>query len=229
MWNEDFLRGIPHWSWVFNGDEIRGKPAFWWWIFGERLGKLILGIWLVVPFFIGLTSRQKGRYLHFLSVFLLGQFLYVFIVATANVRHDYYQTLCIPAISLACGVGAVELWKLAKLATVGTIVFGLFISFYTVRGFYNINHPEIVKAGKAADLLLPAYAKVIAPYNGDTAFLYQTKRMGWPYVTLPVDEMIERLGAEYYVSVNFDEQTKAVMSKYKVLEKTDDYVIVRLK
>jgi hypothetical protein len=40
--------------------------------------------------------------------------------------------------------------------------------------------------------------------------------------------MVSRLGAQYYVSVNFDEQTKAVMEKYVVLEKTEKYVVVKL-
>ena len=40
--------------------------------------------------------------------------------------------------------------------------------------------------------------------------------------------MINRLGAQYYVSVNFDEQTNQVMNEYTILEKTDKYVIVDL-
>jgi len=77
--------------------------------------------------------------------------------------------------------------------------------------------------------LTPPDAKVIAPYFGDTAFLYQTHRFGWPQATLPIDQMIERLGASYYVSVNFDQQTQQIMDRYQIVEKTKDYVVVRLK
>lgn len=236
MWNDEFLRGIPFWKWAFNGDEIRFRPSFWWWIFEERLGKLILGVWLVFPFVAGLVKRPKGNFPWFLHTLVFSQVMYVSIVATASVRHDYYQVLMIPAVVLVLGAGALALWNsdvfdrnLVRLGLVGTVVLGLFASFYSIKGFYNINHPEIIRAGVAADQLLPKDAKVIAPYDGDTAFLYQTKRVGWPYVTLPIDQMMSRLGAEYYVSVNFDEQTKKIMEQYKVLEKTQDYVIVDLR
>ncbi|MAG59707.1 hypothetical protein CMO96_02880 [Candidatus Woesebacteria bacterium] len=237
MWNEDFLRGIPHFIWVFNGDDIRFKPSFWWWIFSERLGRLILGTWLAILFAIGLAKKfSKPGSSWFIHFFLLGQFLYVSIVATASVRHDYYQTLIIPAVSLALAGGSIALWnitsldtKLRRLLVIGSVCMGLVFSFYQVREFYKINHPEIVRAGQAVDKLIPKDALILAPYNGDTAFLYQTRRSGWPHITLPIDQMIERFGARYYVSVNFDQQTKDVMAKYQVLEKTDEYVVVKLR
>src|SRR3989304_7329968 len=48
--------GIPHFSWAFNGDKIRFRPAFWRWIFGERIGRLILGTWGLTPFLIGIMA-----------------------------------------------------------------------------------------------------------------------------------------------------------------------------
>lgn len=234
MWNDEFLRGIPHWKWVFNGDTIRFRPAFWWWIFGQRLGQLILGVWLAVPFVLGLTQTVR-RYSFFLQSFIFGQFLYVAVVATANVRHDYYQTLTIPAVTLVLAAGIMFLKNLPHLnpkaktlVILGSVVAGLFISLYQIKEFYKINHPEIILAGKAADKILPKDALVIAPYNGDTAFLYQTRRRGWPIMTAPIDEMISRLGATHYVSVNFDKKTEEIMERYKVMEKTDKYVIVQL-
>ena len=44
MWMAQYPEGIPFWKWTFNGDGIRFRPAFWYWMFGERLGKLILGV-----------------------------------------------------------------------------------------------------------------------------------------------------------------------------------------
>lgn len=237
LWTDDFLRGIPHWEWMFNGDGIRFRPAFWWWIVSERLGRLILGTWLIVPFVLGLAKiAPKVRFPWFLHFFLLGQFAYASVVATASVRHDYYQTFFVPAVSLCLSWGVIVLWQadflnkiLRRLLVLGCIVLGLAFSFYQVKEFYKINHPEIVIAGSAVDRLTPQDALVLAPYNGDTAFLYQTKRRGWPHITLPIDEMIKRFGAQYYVSVNFDQQTNEVIAKYQVLEKTDKYVIVELK
>lgn len=234
-WMNNFLEGIPHWLWAFNGDNIRFKPSWWWWIFEERLGRLILGVWTIAPFAVGFLHQKQKDFPWFLHSMFFGQFLYFATVATASVRHDYYQTLAIPAIALLLASGTKTLWEIKvghdtvrRLVVLGCIVLGLSFSAYQIKEFYKINHPEILIAGAAVDRLLPQGAKVIASYNGDTAFLYQTKRRGWPHATLPMSEMVERLGAEYYVSVNFDPQTKEVMEQYQVLDKTEQYVIVKL-
>ena len=36
------------------------------------------------------------------------------------------------------------------------------------------------------------------------------------------------MGATHYVTVNFDEEAKELESRYKVLEKTDKYEIIKL-
>lgn len=229
-----YLEGIPFWVWAFNGDGIRFRPAWWWWIFSERIGRLILGTWGLALFVFGFLHKGKDHPWFFQFVFL-GQFVYFAVVATASVRHDYYQTLSVPAICLLVSSGVIFLWNvksagrwLQKICVVGIILLSFSFSFYQVKEYYKINHPEIILAGQVADRILPKDARVIAPYNGDTAFLYQTKRTGWPEATLPINEMINRLGAEYYISVNFSDQTKMVMEQFQVMEKTDQYVIVRL-
>ena len=89
-------------------------------------------------------------------------------------------------------------------------------------------HWEIIKAGSRVDQITPKDAIVVAPYNGDTAFLYQTNRQGFSYIPFPIKDLIDRYNATYYVSVNYDEQTNAIMSKYTVIEKTPEFVIVKL-
>lgn len=235
MWDGDHIRGIPHWKWAFNGDNIRFRPAFWWWLFEERLGRMILGVWAVVPFALGFLSNKKSKHPYFIHVLFASQIAFMATIATASVRHDYYQTLTIPAVSLALASGFLFLWnaknlnkQLSRLMAVGCVSAGLFFSFYQIKEFYKINHPEIITAGEKANQTLPKDAVVIAPYNGDTAFLYQTKRRGFPYIVYPLTEMIEKHGAQYYISVNFDNQTKQVMEEYTVIDKTDKYVIVKL-
>ncbi len=233
IWMLNFPEGIPFWKWTFNGDGIRFKPAFWYWIFGERLSKLILGYFGLIPFFFGFIN-EKSR--NFINVFLIGMFFYVSVFATANVRHDYYQAIAIPAVSLGFSSGLVYLWNLRILKRnylrIGLIVLvflGFILGVYQVKEFYKINHPEIVEAGLAVQRLTPKDALVIADYNGDTAFLYQTKRRGWPVVELPIEELISE-GALYYASVNLDNpQTQEFIRRFKVLEKTDSYVILKLK
>jgi hypothetical protein len=232
-WMKQFPEGIPFWKWTFNGDDIRFRPSFWRWIFGERLTKLILGYWGLVPFIFGLINYKKNK--HFIHAFLLGMFLYVSIIATANVRHDYYQTIVMPAISLVLGRGVLFMWNSKGgnlLAKRFLLVFSLLICLLTsiseIREFYKINHPEIIEAGQAVQKIVPNDSLIIAPYNGDTAFLYQTARSGWPVVDRPIDELIEN-GAEYFVSVDLGHyQTVEFSQKFEVIEKTDNYVIIKL-
>jgi hypothetical protein len=157
------------------------------------------------------------------------------VFATGNVRHDYYQILIIPIICVFLAKGAEFLIsegrKLFNPVTcymlgVTCAVFMLSFSWYQVRDFFNVNHPEIVEAGKVADQLLPKEVKVIAPYGGDTAFLYQINRQGWP-IGFEIEKKI-KMGATHYVTVNFDDEAKGLESRYKVLEKTDKYEIIKL-
>ena len=231
-WSHKYPQGIPASTWLLNGNHIRFKGAWFKWIFGERIGKLILGIWGVFPFVEGVAVA--GGYL--LSWFG-GALVYLTVFATGNVHHDYYQILIIPAVSILLGVGVSGILRktffdLSSLVKTGMlvliIVFMWAFSWYDVRGDYQINRYAIVLAGKAVDRLLPQDAIVVAPYDGDTAFLYQTNRRGFPILPLPIDEMPKRFGAQYYVSVNYDDTTNQIMNKYQVIEKNKDYVVVKL-
>lgn len=233
MWESQFPEGIPFWKWAFNGDGIRFRPAFWYWIFGERLGKLILGVWGLVPFSVGLISyKKRSELLHYLA---MGMLVYLAVVATANVKHDYYQTLIIPSVALMSAWGTTVLWNTkafnrtaSRILATFSILAMLVIGAFQVKEFYKINRPEIIRAGKAVEKVTSTDALIIAPYNGDTAFLYQTNRRGWPVVDRPINELIEK-GAQYYVSVDLNHpQTLQYMEDYKVIEITDSYVIIKL-
>jgi hypothetical protein len=233
MWMSSFPEGIPFWKWTFNGDNIRFKPAFWYWIFGERLTKLILGYLGLIPFIFGVLNYKKGKAL--VLKYLFSALIYVTVIATANVRHDYYQTIIIPAISITLAVGAEYIWNnktfnqyLSRGVLAASLVIMFFAGYFQVREFYKINHPEIIVAGNAVDKIVPKDSIIIASYFGDTAFLYQTKRRGWPVVDRPINELIEK-GVEYYVSVDFsDPQTLEFMKKFEVVEQTSEYVIIKL-
>ncbi|MFC1710107.1 glycosyltransferase family 39 protein [Patescibacteria group bacterium] len=236
IWMNDYAAGIPFYEWTFNGGEygvIRFHPAFWRWIFAERLGKMILGIWGVGIFIAGVVVKPKRGY--FIHTFLLGMFLYVSVVAAANIRHDYYQILTIPAIVLALGLGSNFLLKsksvstwLSKLIWLFLVGLMFMVGVYQIKDMYNINHPEIIEAGNAVDRLTPKDAKVIASYNADTAFLYQTGRKGWPIIDDSLDNIIRR-GASFYVTLTFDDKdTRYIVENYEVIEKTDKYLIADL-
>ena len=178
--------------------------------------------------------RKEGGlfYLWFLSILV-----YFIVVATGNVTHDYYQIPFIPVASVFLACGFYLLWKLPRenftawfgpiLAITLTLMLWAF-GWYEVRDFYNINDPKIVEAGAEADIILPKDAKVIAPYGGDTAFLYQINRKGWPVLTESIDGLIKK-GATNYVTVDPNDFTPDnVLAKYKIIKKTKDYLILDL-
>ena len=227
MWQLQYPEGVPGSSWLLNGDHIRFKGAFFRWIFGDRLGRLILGYWGIWPAIEGTLSLAKELWWLF-----GGAIAYLFIFATGNVRHDYYQIPIMPAVAIAVGMGIAVIWRqggwLRRGGLVVAVMFMLAFGWYEVRGNYQINNPAILAAGQAADRLLPADAVVIADYNGDTAFLYQINRRGFPNVPLPIPEMVSGLGATHYVSVTYDDRTNQLRQQYPVLEQTPQYVILRL-
>ncbi|HKB88272.1 MAG TPA: glycosyltransferase family 39 protein [Patescibacteria group bacterium] len=233
IWESRFPAGIPLFWWAFNGNGIRFHPAYWNWIFGERLGHLILGSLGLIPFVFGiLNTKVKNLFIHW---FLAGFIFYVVLVADANVMHDYYQILVIPVIALTLASGSIYLWNqqvfnkiLARSILIFSILIMLITGWFQVKGDYIVNHPEIIEAGNEVDKITPKNSIVVAPYNGDTAFLYQTKRKGWPAIDNSIDNIIKE-GASYYVSVDLGSaDTKMIESRFKTIEKTDKYIIINL-
>ncbi len=237
LWIQNFPAGIPVNAWLLNMDNIRLRPAWWRWLFAERLSKLILGYWGLPLFVFGLLQKPLKTEKWFYHFWLLGIFAYLVIFAGGNVTHDYYQFIITPVVAVFVAKGLIYLFSpqnnLIRPLTILISIFSLgmmvFLSWYQVREYYKINNPPIVSVGQKADRILPDDAKVIAPYNGDTAFLYQIKRQGWPAVTTDLTKLIDQ-GATHYVSINFDQTTSNILNNpaHQVIEKTEDYVIVKL-
>jgi 4-amino-4-deoxy-L-arabinose transferase-like glycosyltransferase len=250
-WIKQYPTGIPLSAWLFNGVGIgtnlspvymiRFKPAWWRWLFYERLGKLFLGYIGILPFCIGilvslqeLRTQWKYRALFYLT-WAISSFAYISVFAAGNVQHDYYQIPLVPFVSISCGIGIISLFgflrnkggkPLATLVCGGLVLGTLLFGWKRVEGYYHINNWSIIEAGKAADKLLPKDAKVIAPYGGDTAFLFQINRTGWP-VGFDIDTKINE-GAQYYISLNYDDETNDLIKKYHVIQSTKEYVIIEL-
>jgi hypothetical protein len=236
-WIGQFPEGIASYTWLFNEGNIRFKGAWFYWLFAERLGKLILGYWGISFFVAGIIKKQHGKF-HLLPLLLLsGMLLYFIIIARGNVQHDYYQILALPVLALFVGMGVHVFIRppggINRLFSSSmAIVIGLFsmaFSWYEIRGFYWINHPEIVEAGRAVDELVPQNAKVIAPYNGDTTFLYQTGRQGWP-IGFEIEKKIAQ-GATHYVTVDPTDENgemKDLASRYTVLIRNEKFAIIDL-
>ncbi len=235
-WIAQFPEGIPAYTWLLNGNNIRFKGAWFHWLFAKRMGELILGFWGLIPFGLGLLVKPTKEEGWFFRWLLAGSLMYLVVFATGNVQHDYYQILLLPVVSIYVAKGFVFLFTspvFSKLITYHvsliTFLFMLAFSWFTIRTYYWINRPDIVEAGKLADQLLPKEAKVIAPYNGDTTFLYQTGRQGWP-IGFDIEKKL-KMGATHYVTVSptdNDLETKQLADCYTVLVRNDRYAIIDL-
>lgn len=234
-WIQLFPEGIPDNRWLFNSDGIRFKGAWFHWLFGDRIAKRILGYWGVFVFALGLIARTKQKSGWFFHWLWLGALTYLIVFATGNVRHDYYQVIILPPIVLYCALGIDflvtqrDLFNRLVLFGVIFIVISLMFAFswYEVREYYKIGNPAMVEAGKAVDEMLPKEAKVIAPYNGDTAFLYQINRQGWP-IGYDIEDKIKK-GATHYVSVNLvDPEIGQLKERYQILTETESFIIISL-
>lgn len=236
-WIKNFPEGIPASAWLYNNLGIRLRPAWFRWLFGERYGKLILGYWGILPFGLGLLSFSKTSGWVY-RLFIFGVIAYLVVFAGGNVQHDYYQAITLPAVIIALALGYHRLIRhqtgedrlTRYLLALFSFVLMVGLSWYEIKGYYQINNPSIVEAGKFVDKNLPLDAKVIASYNGDTAFLYQTNRYGWPVINTDLQKMIEGENNVYYVSVNFDDQTNKLLNdgSHQVIEKNPKFVVIKL-
>jgi len=223
-------------EWLFNGDNIRFKGAFFRWIIFDRMNRLIFATGGFVLLWLGLIRGRNKKEGWFYYIWLIAILIYISIIAKGNVTHDYYQ---LPLVPIGCifmakgfefllmyGNGLkqriVNFW-LAAIFVLMMLAFG----WFEVRGFFNINHWEIVRAGRAVDRLLPLNAKVIAPYANDSAFLYQTNRIGWTEGGANIEKFIDQ-GATHLVSITLDEETKKWMAKCSIVDQANEYVIIDL-
>jgi len=255
QWISHFPEGIPVNAWLFNNNPIPFLPEwyrghnltffnklvafrpFWFkWLFFERLNKLILGSFGLIPLFLGFAYKKNHSQKISLSL-ILGVLLFFIIVAQGNIQHDYYQSLIIPSLSVIVGFGyyytASFVFK-SKIISYFSIALIFLFSFYfsldQVKSYYKINNPTIVTAGEKIQQMIPQNALVIAPYNGDTAFLYQTKHSGWPTEIHELNELKLKYPQNplYLVSVNFDQYTNNMTEKFKTLYKSDQFIILDL-
>ncbi|HSA83627.1 MAG TPA: hypothetical protein VLF20_01955, partial [Patescibacteria group bacterium] len=235
-WMTQFPEGIPANAWLLNGNGIRFRPAFFRWVFYERLTVLISGYALAFLAVIGVVRLPKIKDWLFFASFFVGSLLYVCVFATGNVQHDYYQIPIIPSVAIALAIGSYFLSRffvrkipLGIILVVVCIVMGFYFSWERVKDYFNINNRAILVAGEAVDRLTPKDAKVIANYTGDSSFLYQTKRKGWASFQDSLPVMVEK-GAEYLVLVNPVEQDYAIAEEgYTIIAETKEYLIFDLK
>ncbi len=236
VWMQQFPEGIPQSNWLFNGTGIRFKGAWFRWIFAERIAREMLGFWGLAFVVLGMIVKPGKREKLFFLTFIISSLAYLTVFATGNVQHDYYQILIVPtlAIFFAKGIdwalslarGSIHYLTIAAVI-IGTTLFMLMFGWFVVRDFYSIQHPSIIEAGQAVDMLTPKDAKVIAPYNGDTTFLYFTKRQGWPVFERTLKEF-KKAGASYIAFADPTKEELNFQTLFKPVAITATYAIFDL-
>ena len=104
----------------------------------------------------------------------------------------------------------------------------LSFGWFNVRAFYNIDHPELISAGKIIDTLIPKDAKVVVPgANGDTTALYFMDRRGWSSFEKPLPNLI-KMGASYLVIFGPKPQDYDFGKSYKLVYSSSDFLLFSL-
>jgi len=235
MSQKEFIQGVPRNNWLFNGNGIRFKGAFFHWLFADRIGRLILGYW-GLPFVVLGILRKVNKKENFLFFsFIISSLTYMTVLATGNIQHDYYQILIMPTLAILAALGIdliiekreVFNRKISFLMTAIGIIFMLAFGWFAVRDYYSIQHPNLIVAGKAVDTSIPKDAKIVAPYGGDTTLLYYTNRKGWPVFDRSFKDF-KKAGASYIAFADPTPEELNLETLFKPVIITKEYAIFDL-
>lgn len=215
---EKFPEGIPANDWLLtkvNTPEglktIFFRPAFFRWIFFERLSQLIFGGYLIFFFILGIISvillerrKEKDKQIFFSSL-LLAFFFYLFTFQGGNVQHEYYQVIIFPVLSIFVGLGINFLFKWQKKINHVVILFfftiviyllSFYFSFYKVKNYYQISN-ELVNIANIIHSLTKENDLLVTDTNGDTTLLYLIDRRGYPAVYQDLS-YFKNIGVKYF-------------------------------
>lgn len=240
MYIKNYPQGIPASDWLITSvNTYEGlktvflRPAFFRWIFFERLNHMIFGGYMSVFFILGIL-RKTPRY--FFYSFLASMLLYLFIFEGGNVQHEYYQTIILPTIAIFIGLGIDFLWSLRKnLISPITLVFvtfilfsaSLFFSYYTIREFYSVPG-DLTAIAKIIKTISKPDDKIVTDRLGDTTLLYLADRKGWPAYSGNLDYLKDK-GYKYLVTANDDLIAELkVQKKYRTVFENDQFTIFSL-
>ncbi len=239
LYIQSYPEGIPPSDWLitmvntYQGlQNIFFRPAFFRWIFFERINNFILGGYLTFFLILGILVNQKK---YILSSILISALAYLFTFQGGNVQHEYYQTYILPAIALFIGVGVSTVIENKKLFfqpfisySVILALFGLsfFFSFYKVKDYYSYP-PELPQIANIVKTLTNEGDKIVTDRIGDTTLLYLTERKGAPSIYKDPPEL-KKLGYKYLVTLHADLIKDLKEKKYKVVFENDSFAMFKL-
>lgn len=236
-----YPEGIPASDWLISGvntyeglKNIFLRPAFFRWIFFERLNNMIFGGYLTALFIIGIFKKNQKYFLHTL---LISSFVYLFTFEGGNVQHEYYQTIILPTLAIFIGLGVESVYIFDKKNFISNFyripillvifVLSFFFSYYRIRDFYN-TPSDLTSIAKIIKTITQPEDKIITDRLGDTTMLYLADRKGWPAYSGNLDEF-KRKGYKYIVTANIDLIKELKSNKlYKLTFENDKFTIFEL-
>ncbi len=238
---QNYPEGIPANKWLFTMvntsaglQPIFLRPAFFRWIFFERINNIILGGFGATLLVIG--SLIKNRRLLLFSI-LISSLIYLFTFEGGNVQHEYYQIIILPALAMFTGIGASYLLTDNKKqfihqavlypVVVAIFAFSLLISFYQVKGYYDYSN-DLVSIAKIVRTLTNPSDQIVTDTVGDTTLLYLSDRRGYPAVTEGLPDLKKR-GASYFVTQKSDVIAQLKKEKrFTVIFENDKFALFKL-
>ena len=234
-----YPEGIPPDMWLITSvntylgqQNIFFKPAFFRWVFYERISRIILGTFAIPLLVIGLLAKQK-RY--FLYSIMAGALAYLFVFQGGNVQHAYYQTLILPALALFVGIGVQYITDhhatfLPRWITYPTIlallIVGAIFSWYDVKDYYGYSS-ELVQIAAIVNSLTQPSDRIVTDRIGDTTLMYLMNRRGAPALFAQPDELKKR-GYTYVVTMNKETEAKFKKLSYQVVFENDKFALIHL-
>lgn len=239
FWIAKHPEGIPYSDWLithvntYEGlKDIFFKPAFFRWIFYERIANMIMGSYLLVFLFLGILKKQKNLLLHSIG---LSALIYLFTFQGGNVQHDYYQTLILPALAIFTGVGVSLLFSEKKIfinpfissfVVIAVYVASFAFSYYQVKDFYSFSD-NLVKIGKIISTLTEPDARVVTDTSGDTTLLYLSDRKGYPAKNKEFDAL-KKDGMNYFVTYNKETGEQMKKDYFELIFENESFYLFRL-
>lgn len=235
-----FPEGIPASDWLITSVNTGGalmpvflKPSFFRWIFYERINNIILGGYLTVFFVLGLIRKPKSL---FLVSIIVSAFVFVFVFEGGNVQHEYYQTIILPALAIAVGLGVSLVAENIKIflnpfatgfAIIVMFAFSYFISYYHVKDYYA--YPgDLVTIAKIIQTVTKPEDKIITDTTGDTTLLFLADRKGSPAPYKDFQDF-KKDGYKYFITQNGDViKDKKKENKYPLKFENSKFAIFEL-
>lgn len=240
LYIRSFPEGIPASDWLFTSvNTYQGlktvflRPAFFRWIFFERINEMMFGGYLSLLFVMGVL-RKNTKF--FLQSLLISALLYLFVFEGGNVQHEYYQTVIFPPFAMFVGIGVEFLWSIRKFtfSTAATILIisilymtSFLFAYYKVKDFYNVPS-DLTAIARVIKSISDPEDKIVTDRSGDTTLLYLADRKGWPAYSGNLDDLKSK-GYKYFITAHSDLVLQLKTgTKYKVVFANDQFTVFKL-